>query len=149
MESLRGTVSHCQHTVDITGGSRNNNTGTSTTYVTLFRVNNRPIEFRTGRPISVSDGDQVVVAGVLSRTNALRAYACRNITTGEITNAGLLSSVFALVLIPAVLCFITFVAVGMFGKIALLGGIVLIALAMAILLRQIVLTQQAASLVRD
>lgn len=151
MDSLQGIVTNCQHTLQISGGggSNRNNTSTTTTYIALFRVNNRAVEFRTNRPSSVSDGDQVAVAGTFTRSNSLWVYALRNVTTGETTNSGLWGSVFALVFLPIVLGFITFVAVGIFGRVALLGGSALIALVVVYFLRQIVLTQQAIDLVRN
>ena len=99
METIQGTVSNCQHTLQVSGGA--NNTGTSTTYIALFRVNGRPVEFRTGRPSSISDGDQVKVAGSMWH-GALSVYACRNVTTGETMNIGAVGYVFGACLLPVI-----------------------------------------------
>ena len=85
MDTLQGPVTNCQHTLKVSGGA--NNTGTTTTYIALFRVNGRPVEFRSSQPSSISDGDQVKVAGSLWN-GALNALACRNLTTGETMSIG-------------------------------------------------------------
>ena len=148
MVTLQGTISNCQHTLQVSGGGSSNNS-TSTTYISLFRVDNRAVEFRTNRPSSVSDGDQVVVAGVTTRTNALRAYACRNVTTGEVTNSGLWGNLVALLFFPLVLGFVTFLASAMLGKYALYGGTILLVLVMGYFIRQFVLTRQAITQVQS
>ena len=85
METLQGSVTNCQHTLKVSGGA--NNTSTTTTYIALFRVNGRPVQFRSSQPSSLSDGDQVKVAGS-PWNGALDALACRNVTTGETMSVG-------------------------------------------------------------
>ena len=147
METLQGPVTNCQHTLRVSGGG-NNNSSSTTTYIALFRVNGRPVEFRTNRPNSVSDGDQVIVAGHPTRTNSFRAYACRNVTTGELSNSGVWGNVFAAIFVPVVLIIFTLVAGSMFHQYGLLLGIVLIALALGYFVRQAILAHQALNLVR-
>ena len=147
MDTLQGTVSNCQHTLRVSGGGGSNNPSTTTTYIALFRVNSHPVEFRTNRPSSVSDNDQVVVAGT-TRNGSLRAFACRNVTTGEVLNSGLWGNVFAAIFLPVVLLIITGIASVMFGQYALLAGIILIVALVTYLIRQVVLTKQATNLVR-
>ena len=48
-----------------------------------FRINNRPIRFKVTDSASISEGDQVVVAGN-SKQGTLEALALRNVTTGAI-----------------------------------------------------------------
>ena len=61
METATGIVSHAQSSSRVSGGA--NNTAVSTTYIALFRLGQQQVEFSSGQPLSVSDGDQVVVAG--------------------------------------------------------------------------------------
>ena len=61
METLRGTASHCQNTSRVSGGG--NSGGVTTTYVSLFRIDQRQVQFPSGSLLSISDGDKVVVAG--------------------------------------------------------------------------------------
>ena len=61
METLRGTASHCQNTSRVSGGG--NNSAVTTTYVALFRIGQRQLQFPSGSPLSISDGDEVVVTG--------------------------------------------------------------------------------------
>lgn len=149
METLQGTATNCQHTLQISGGGGNNQTSASTTYIALFRVNERAVEFRTNRPSSVSDGDQVKVAGVPSRTGGLWVYACRNLTTGEVTSSGVLGGIFAVFLLPVVAAVFAFVASRFLGQAGFYGVMFLLACAEFYIVRQVVLTFQAKSLVQS
>lgn len=144
METARGTVSNCQHTVNVSGGA--NNTSTSTAYIALFRVDGRPVRFRSSQPSSISDGDNVAVAGLPWR-GSLDALAMRNLTTGEVTNSGVWGYVFAAVFVPAVGSVFWVVMGHLFGPLAqmLVAGLVL-ALA-AYLLYRAVLTRRAIGMV--
>ena len=84
MDFIQGIVTHCQHTISVYGGAAN--TSSSTGYITLFRVNGRPVELRTPRPTSLADGDQVIAAGP-RQGHAVEALACRNLTTRETITA--------------------------------------------------------------
>ena len=48
-----------------------------------FRINNRPVRFKVTDSASISEGDQVVVAGN-PKQGTLEALALRNLTTGAI-----------------------------------------------------------------
>ena len=95
MQTLQGIATNCQHTLRVSGGG--SNTSTTTTYITLLRVDNRPMEMRTGRPTAISDGDQVRVAG-LPDGAGLTVLACCNLTTGEVMNSGVWGKFFGAVL---------------------------------------------------
>ena len=148
MQTMQGAVTNCQHTLRVSGGGNSDHNSTRTTYIALFRVNGRPVEFRTNRPNSVSDGDQMVVAGNLSGNHVFRAYACRNVTTGELANSGVWGNVFAAIFVPVVLAIITGVAAAMFGHYALYVGLAAIVLLIGYFVRQAVLALQALDLVR-
>ena len=144
METLQGTVSNCQHTLKVSGGA--NNTGTSTTYIALFRVNGRPVEFRTNRPSSISDGDQVKVAGSMWN-GALGAYACRNVTTGEIMNVGAVGYLFGACLVPVIGFFVLRFLGDTLGGLIMTAFILVVGLITAYLAFRAALTIRAEKLV--
>ena len=90
METAKGLVSHSQSANRVSGGV--NNTSVSTTYITLFRVEQRQVEFSSSYPLSVTDGDLVVVAG-REYQGTLYADAIRNTTTGVIKHSGVFGRV--------------------------------------------------------
>ena len=146
MEILRGAVSHCQQTLNVSGGRRNQST--TTTYIALFRVENRAVELQTASPINLADGDEVVVAGRNTRSNAVRAYACRNVATGEIEGTSILGSVLGLLFVPIVILLMGTFAGGMFGGKTFLMGLAVAAVAFLALLWQVVLVIQARQAVK-
>lgn len=144
METLQGTVSNCQHTLKVSGGA--NNTGTSTTYIALFRVNGRPVEFRTGHPSSISDGDQVKVAGT-PWNGTLSVLACRNLTTGETANAGAVGYLFGACLLPVIGFFVLRFLGDALGGLIVAALVLLVAAITAYLAFRAVLTIRAEKLV--
>lgn len=63
--------------------------GTKRTFhVSTFQVGQRRVKFEAARPLTVNEGDQVAVTGVM-RGNTLDALAYRNFTTGVSANTGL------------------------------------------------------------
>ena len=108
---MQGVVSNCQHTLKVWSGANNTST---TTYIALFRVSGRPVQFRSSSPSSVSDGDQVSVAG-LPWQGSVDVLACRNLTTGETMNAGVWANVVGAILIPMTGVFIGVVTRHMLG----------------------------------
>lgn len=146
METLRGTVTNCQHTLRVSGGA--NNTSTTTTYITLFRVNGRAMEFRGGSPSSVSDGDQVAVAGLPSGAT-LTVLAFRNLNTGEVANAGIVGNLLGAVLLPIIGVLLCTFVLGQFGFWVVLAVIVVLGLLTAHFIYRAVLTIRAEGLVKS
>lgn len=99
METARGTASHCQNTSRVSGGG--NNGTVSTTYIAPFRLEQRQVQFSSGSPLSISDGDEVVVAGQPWR-GALHADAVRSVTTGLTKHSGIVSRVFVALIVLVV-----------------------------------------------
>ena len=97
METLRGAASHCQLTSRTSSGG--NNGASSTTFIALFRVGQRQVQFPSGTPLSISDGDEVVVAGQSWR-RSLAADAVHNVTTGLPRQAGIVSRIFVSLFLP-------------------------------------------------
>ena len=116
MEIIQGAVANCQHTLRVTGGG--NNARTTTTYIALFRVDGRPVEFRTSQPSAVADGDQVRVAGLPGGASGLTVLAMRNLTTGQVTNAGVWGYFFGAVITAAVGLLAGVFLAGSFGSLA-------------------------------
>ena len=90
METAQGIVSHSQSTSRVS--SSGNNVSVSTTYIALFRLAQRQIEFSGRTPLSISDGDSVAVAG-RSWRGTLYADAIRNSTTGVVTHSGIVTRI--------------------------------------------------------
>ena len=124
METLQGPVTNCQHTLKVSGGG--NNTGTTTTYIALFRVNGRPVEFRTSQPVSISDGDQAKVAGSMWN-GALNALACRNLSTGETMSVGSGGYLVGAFLVPIIGVGVGVMAWNALGGLIVLAVLVLVA----------------------
>lgn len=70
-----------------------------TTHICLFRIHGQQITFKASRPLSVADGDDVVVAGV-ANTEELKAYAVHNRSTGILAHTGVGGNVFAAFFFP-------------------------------------------------
>ena len=90
METAQGVASHCQNTSRVSGGG--NNSAVSTTYIALFRLERCQVQFSGNSPLSVSDGDQVFVAG-RQWQGTLYADAVRNVATGATKHSGIVSRV--------------------------------------------------------
>ncbi len=115
METIEGIVSHLQNTVSVSGGG--NDGRATTTYIALFRLDGRPVQFRCGSPIAFADGDRLKAAGRVRATDLL-AYACRNLTTGATYNSGVWVNVIAAVFLPVfglVFCWIASMLIGKFA----------------------------------
>lgn len=113
MEIAQGTASHCQNTSRVSGGG--NNGAVSTTYIALFRLEQRQVQFSSGSPLSISDGDQVVVAGRPWR-GALYADAVRNVTTGITKHSGIVSRVFVAIIVLGIGTAVTLWVMNTFGS---------------------------------
>ncbi len=117
METIEGVVSHLQSTVKISGGG--DNSRASTTYIALFRLDGRPVQFRCWKPIPFADGDRLKAAG-RTRASDLFAYACRDLTTGAVLNSGVWSNVIMAVIMPVFGVFFCGFAGFILGKFAVL-----------------------------
>ena len=104
MEIAGGTASRCQNTNRVSGGG--NNGAVTTTYVALFRLEQRQIQFSSGSPLPVSDGDQVIVAGRRWR-GELYADAVHNTATGFTRRTSIFSPIIMAVLVLAFFYFLT------------------------------------------
>ena len=93
-----------------------NNSKVSTTYIALFRIEQRQVQFSSGSPLSISDGDEVVVAG-RSWRGALYADAVRNVATGLTRHSGIVSRVFASVIVLPIGTVFSIVVAGFFGAV--------------------------------
>ena len=54
METIEGTVGSLQNTVSVSGGG--DNSRATTTYIALFRLDGKPVQFRCSSPIAFADG---------------------------------------------------------------------------------------------
>ena len=117
METIEGAVSHLQNTVNVSGGG--NNSRATTTYIALFRLDGKPVQFRCGSPIAFADGDRLKAAGRARATDFL-AYACRDLTTGATYSSGVWGNIITAVILPIFGLLFCGIAGMMFGKLAAL-----------------------------
>ncbi|HKE62660.1 MAG TPA: hypothetical protein VKB33_09330 [Nitrospira sp.] len=114
--TLQGTVSHYQQTTETSGFINQGQGQISTAQVLVFRVNNKPVSFKSSGGGSIGNGDQVTVIGS-DKAGTFQATCMRNDSTGAVFYAlvtpqyvggvaGLLLGIplsFALIGIPIVL----------------------------------------------
>ncbi len=96
--TLSGTAHYVQNTTKVSGGVRSR--PTSTSYITLFRVEGRQCMITTSKPIPIADGDAVVVSGRAGRSG-LTAYAIHNTANGITSHTGIASKVLLGLILPA------------------------------------------------
>lgn len=145
METIEGEVSHLQNTISVTGGG--NDSQATTTYIALFRLDGRPVQFRCGRPVAFADGDRLKAAGRARATDFL-AYACRNLTTGSTYNSGIWGNVIAAVFLPIFGLIFCWFASMLLGHLAALIYVFFLAGA-AYCVYRAVMTSTALGLVRE
>lgn len=83
----------------------------SITYIALFRVGRRQVQFSDSTPLPISNGDAVVVAGRLWR-GTLHADAVCNATTRLTKHSGIVSRVLVALALLVVGWFSTLAATG-------------------------------------
>lgn len=88
---LRGTVSEFERTTNTSGA----NGRTTTTHISLFRVDSQRVILRTRSPSVISDGDEVVLSGRFPN-GRFAALACNNKSAGWISPLKQQGCVFAL-----------------------------------------------------
>lgn len=86
MDVLTGVVSKLRNSVEISGGG--NNSSVTTTYVTIFQINGKPVKIKSREAILLDENDHVEVAGKI-RDGVFNAYAYINDTTGVKGNIGI------------------------------------------------------------
>lgn len=116
METAEGTVSGLQNTIRVTGGG---NTQATTTYIALFRLDGKPVQFNCPRPVAIVDGDRLKAVGSM-RAAGLLAYACRDLTTGATMHSGIWGNVVMAVVLPLFGAFFCGILWLLIGKYALL-----------------------------
>jgi hypothetical protein len=79
--TLQGPVSHYQQSTETTD--------LGTAQLLTFRVNNRPVTYKSRSGCSISNGDGVTVMGQ-NKAGTLQAWCLRNDTTGAIFKASYL-----------------------------------------------------------
>ena len=101
---LKGAARDIERSTHTSGSP---NTLTTTTQLTLFKVGDARVILRTLAPAVISEGDEVILAGV-DYNGQFHALACRNATAGWTTPLRPQGCAFAMVIFMAVLSFTLF-----------------------------------------
>ena len=83
MTSLQGPVTHYQQSTETSGYVNQGQGQIRTAQVLTFRVNNRPVTFKSPSGTSISNGDSVTAIGG-EKAGTFHAICMRNETTGAI-----------------------------------------------------------------
>ena len=116
--TLRGIASHLGRGSDNTVIARGNGAAHIVNQIASFRIDGKPVQFKSRTLVSISDGDEVIAAGPM-KNGTLEALAVRNISTGAVYGHDLV--------FPAILT----VALALLGLMSLSMGIGYIILAIA------------------
>lgn len=114
MNIISGPASHVHLTIQV---SRGGESRVRTTHICLFRIHGQQITFKASRPLSVADGDDVVVAGV-AEAEGLKGYAVYNRTTGIQAHAGVMENLIAALIVPVFGVFFCSILSMFIGKVA-------------------------------
>lgn len=79
--TLRGAASHLGRGSDNTVIARGDGAAHIVNQIASFRIDNKPVNFKSRTLVSISDGDEVIAAGPM-KNGTLEALAVRNISTG-------------------------------------------------------------------
>lgn len=85
MEVLKGVASNVRNTVSISGGGKDSQI--TTTHISLFQIDGRQIKASSSEPVTINDGDEVLVVG-RTGSGTFNALAYKNLTTSVEGNAG-------------------------------------------------------------
>jgi hypothetical protein len=80
--TIEGIVSDLDRTTHVSGGG---DTMSRTTHISIFSLDNERVILSTICPAMIKNGDSVCVAGTRAK-GQFSAIACRNLTSGWITN---------------------------------------------------------------
>jgi hypothetical protein len=86
MAILQGSVAKVRNTVSV-NSSGEENSQTSTTHISVFQINGQPVQTSTNNPIMIDEGDEVRLAGYLSK-GVFYALTYQNQTNGVSDSAG-------------------------------------------------------------
>lgn len=111
---LSGSASNFSQSSDLSYAATNNGPVAIANQIFSFRLDNKPVFYRTRTLVSIGDGDQVAAAGT-EKQGTLQALAVRNLSTGATYHAPttvpmILSALLILVGIPL----IAFLGIGLF-----------------------------------
>lgn len=98
---LRGTASDLGRGTDNTVVAQGNGVAHIVNQIASFRVDGKPVNFKSRTVVSIKDGDVVVAAGGM-KNGTLDALAVRNLTTGAVYAHGLVGPVILTVLLVLV-----------------------------------------------
>ncbi len=80
LTTIKGVVEGFERSTHVTGTDHR----TSTTHLSIFKIGTNRIMLRTSAPSIISDGDEVVVAGIHDN-GQFSALACKNLTANWVS----------------------------------------------------------------
>lgn len=85
--------------MSISGGG--DNSQVTTTHISIFQINEKPIKAESTEPLMINEGDEVLVAGSISK-GIFNGLAYKNLTTHAEGNEGWLLMLFFGIVFPIV-----------------------------------------------
>lgn len=83
MDIRRGTAKRIGTSAQVTGAWGKDGGSVTTTYLATFELDGLIVQASASRPLTVADGDDIVVAGAMD-DGVFIAHACRNLTRGTL-----------------------------------------------------------------
>lgn len=101
--TITGKVQGFERTTQVSGTDHR----TSTTHLSLFQLGTQRVILQSSVPSMVSEGDDVIVAGIQSN-GQFTGLACKNLTTGWVTPLVQQGCVIAFLVVVTVVCLALF-----------------------------------------
>jgi hypothetical protein len=146
LTTIQGNASGISRTISIAGSSSGQGGTTSTTQICMFTISGRSAKMRSGEPIIVNEGDNLLLAGFDS-AGTFQVLAYRNLTNGAHGDVGLHGLDYLIIGLAIAAAGIAAIAIAGIG---LWQGLVLVACltAGAFLVRRGILVRRALAMIR-
>jgi hypothetical protein len=119
--TLTGTATCVQNTTRVSGGGHDR--PTSTSYITMFRIDGRQCSMTTSRPVAMAEGDQIIASGRESGSG-ITVFAVRNATNGITSHSGIVGKIILGLIFPIfglLFCGIASIFLGSYASVLYLG----------------------------
>jgi len=119
--TITGTATCVQHTTRVSGGGHDR--PTSTSYITMFRIDGLQCSMTTSRPVALAEGDQMIASGRKGRSG-FTVFAVRNASNGITSHSGIAGKIirgFLWPILGLLFCGIASNFLGSYGWVLYLG----------------------------